>query len=183
MIGVCAAALLLSGCEATGKIFGFDRSGPDEFTVVQNAPLNLPPDATLRPPQPGESQWQRDSESRRARAILLTGDSSATSVAPAESSSPRSQGEGALTNRAVAYYGSEPDIRRIIDQESVRLAKEQESFLQFVVFWKDPEQPGTVLDAGEESRRLQENAALGKPLNSGEAPIIVRRKSGVSGLF
>lgn len=183
-IGLCAAALLLSGCGVSGKIFGFDRSGPDEFTVVQNAPLSLPPNATLRPPQPGDSQWKRGSESRRARASLLSsGDNTPTPVAAADSSSPASRGESALTNRAIAYYGSDPDIRRIIDEESARLAKEEENFLAFVVFWKDPEEPGTVLDAGKESRRLQENAALGKPMNSGEAPIIVRRKSGVSGLF
>ncbi len=183
-IGVCAAALLLSGCGVTGKIFGFDRSGPDEFTVVQNAPLSLPPNAMLRPPKPGDSQWQRGSETKRARSSLLSGGTSSSApVAVVESSRAASQGEAALTNRAIAYYGSEPDIRRIVDRESARLVKEQEHFLQFVVFWKDPEQPGIVLDAGKESRRLQENAALGKPLNSGEAPIIVRRKSGISGLF
>lgn len=184
-IGMCAAALLLSGCGVTGDIFGFDRSGPDEFTVVQNAPLSLPPNATLRPPKPGESRWNRNSESQRARSSLLTssGNASSAPVAAVESSAAASLGEDALTNRAVAYYGSEPGIRRIVDEESARLAKEQENFLEFVVFWKDPEQPGTVLNAGEESRRLQENAALGKPVNSGEAPIIVRRKSGVSGLF
>lgn len=180
-IGICATALLLSGCGVSGDIFGFDRAGPDEFTVVQNAPLSLPPDATLRPPQPGESQWQRGSETKRARSSLLTGNS--TPVAAVESSGARSQGESALSNRAVAYYGSQPDIRRVVDEESAHLAREQDNFLQFLVFWADPEEPGTVLNAGKESRRLQENAALGKPLNSGEAPIIVRRKSGVSGLF
>lgn len=182
-IGVCAAALLLSGCGASGNIFGFDRSGPDEFTVVQNAPLSLPPNATLRPPRPGESQWQRGSETRRARASLLACSGKATPVTVVESSKARSQGESALSSRAVAYYGSQPDIRRIVDEESARLAREEKDFLEFLVFWADPDQPGTVLDAGEESRRLQENAALGKPLNSGEAPIIVRKKSGISGLF
>ncbi len=153
----------------------------DSISIINSS---LPPNAMLRPPRPGDSQWQRGSESKRARASLLSGgNNTSTPVAAADSSSPASQGEAALTNRAIAYYGSEPDIRRLVDAESARLATEEENFLAFVVFWKDPEQPGTVLDADKESRRLQENAALGKPLNSGEAPIIVRRKSGVSGLF
>ena len=45
-----AAALLLAGCGESGRIFGFERGGPDEFTVVRNPPLSVPPQATLRPP-------------------------------------------------------------------------------------------------------------------------------------
>ena len=177
-VGALAAIFLLTGCGASGSIFGYSRAGPDEFTVVQTAPLSLPPDATLRPPARGSERPQANSVQANSRSILL-GDSAAA----ASYSSPKTVGETALANRAVAYYGSRSDIRRLVDAESDRLAKEQESFVHTLVFWKDPEPPGTVLDADQEARRLQENAALGKPLNSATVPIIVRRKSGFSSLF
>ena len=70
-----------------------------------------------------------------------------------------------------------------MDAESAQLALEQEKFLHTVLFWLDPEPAGTALDANAESRRLRENDALGKPVNAGEAPMIARKKSGISSLF
>lgn len=196
------AAVLLAGCGESGKIFGFDRSGPDEFTVVRNPPLTLPPDATLRPPQPGSVAYSRERSSNQARNVLATTGSQGTLVTEqgaqayggqplAGASSPTqyagtrpaSGGEIALVQRTTAYYGIEPDIRRVVDAESAKLALEQKKFLHKVLFWKDPEPPGTVLDANAEQRRLRENEALGKPMNAGEAPLIARKKSGITSLF
>lgn len=66
-----AAALLLAGCGETGRIFGFERGGPDEFTVVRNPPLSVPPQATLRPPVQSADRSDRDLSSNQARASLL----------------------------------------------------------------------------------------------------------------
>jgi len=66
-----AAALLLAGCSETGSILGFDRGGPDEFTVVRNPPLSVPPQATLRPPVQGAARSNRDLSSSQARESLL----------------------------------------------------------------------------------------------------------------
>lgn len=182
VIGFCALALLLAGCGESGRLFGFDRSGPDEFTVVRNAPLSVPPNATLRPPQGSAQSDTRNESSEAARASLLSsgpGDG-VPAMAQATTQSP---GEIALARRATAYYGVEADIRRVVNEESSQLVRESRSFTDKLVFWKDPEPPGTIIDAAAESRRLRENEALGKPLNSGAAPTIVRRKSGVSSLF
>lgn len=257
---VLAAILLLAGCSDTGSIFGFKRGGPDEFTVVRNPPLSMPPDATLRPPVQGEAAATRDLSTSEARASLLssggdtagssgtlvtdqgtqpynggplpsgqtvasatpsqpattlqpqatapsTGDQpTAPSVAATGSyppstvpsspkygsagipiqygpNSPPSKGETALAQRATAYYGVEPNIRRKVDAESAQLAQASDGFVKKVLFWQTPPPPGTALDANAEARRLQENEALGKPLNAGEVPIIARKKSGISSLF
>lgn len=183
---LCALAALaaLSGCGESGSIFGFDRSGPDEFTVVRNAPLSVPPNATLRPPRSGSTQEQRDSVSDQARAVLLAGSGAQeTGFDPNAYRAPRGQGEIALARRAVSLYGIKRNIRTLVDEESAQLAIEQESLVHTVLFWQDPPEPGTPINAEEEARRLQENAALAKPLNSGEAPLIVRKKSGFSSLF
>ncbi len=50
LIAVSAAATLLSGCGGGGL---FNRSRPDEFAVQRQAPLVVPPDFSLTPPQPG----------------------------------------------------------------------------------------------------------------------------------
>ncbi len=49
-----ACVVLLSGC---GKS-GFDRARPDEFAVARQAPLVIPPDYALVPPQPGAARPQ-----------------------------------------------------------------------------------------------------------------------------
>jgi hypothetical protein len=76
-----AAAMLLAGCGESGRIFGFERGGPDEFTVVRNPPLSVPPQATLRPPERDTDKTSRDLSSKQARASLVaTGDGSAGSA-------------------------------------------------------------------------------------------------------
>lgn len=185
-MGLCVAALLLAGCGEKGNIFGFDRNGPDEFSVVRHAPLSLPPDATLRPPQPGSAEAARDRSSEEARSKLVSsGTPDGVGVADGQSPSAGgpSPGELALVNRAAAYYGVEPGIRRLVDEESTRLAQRDEDFVNRLLFWQSPEPPGRALDAAAESRRLRENQALGRPLNAGEAPLIVGRRSSVSSLY
>ena len=188
VIAICGIALSLAGCGESGSVFGFDRSGPDEFTVVRHPPLSVPPDATLRPPRDGESQEARNENTERARESLLAAGEAldATQAMQARAAETgQSLGEVALARRAAAYYGVERNIRRIVDEETTNLALGDESFMRKLVFWKDDKEPppGTVLDAEAEARRLRENEALGKPVNTGEAPLIVRRKSGVSSLY
>jgi Protein of unknown function (DUF3035) len=45
------SASLLSACGGGGGLFNRDR--PDEFAVQRQAPLVVPPDFSLTPPQPG----------------------------------------------------------------------------------------------------------------------------------
>lgn len=47
---LAGASLLLSACGGGGL---FNRSRPDEFSVQRQAPLVVPPDFGLTPPQPG----------------------------------------------------------------------------------------------------------------------------------
>ena len=53
LIGVCLSLLALPGCSDVRMAIGMDRGGPDEFAVESRAPLLIPPDFNLRPPQPG----------------------------------------------------------------------------------------------------------------------------------
>ena len=48
-----AGASLLTGCTDLKKSMGLEPTLPDEFAVESRAPLTIPPDFDLRPPQPG----------------------------------------------------------------------------------------------------------------------------------
>jgi hypothetical protein len=47
-----------------------ERTGPDEFAVETRAPLTLPPDFDLRPPQPGAPRPQDVPASEKARSAI-----------------------------------------------------------------------------------------------------------------
>ena len=72
--GLLAAGLVLAlgGCEETRRVLGYDKSTPDEFRIVSRAPLSLPPDYNLRPPQPGAVRPQDGTTRESARNSALT---------------------------------------------------------------------------------------------------------------
>lgn len=84
-LGGCALALLTGGC-ASGGIMGRDR--PDEFAVTRNAPLVIPPDYNLAPPQTGAPVAQGADARTQALEALFGG--------PA----PRSQSERSMLDTA-----------------------------------------------------------------------------------
>ncbi len=48
LVSTCIAGMLVSGCAALGG-----TNSPDEFRVVKKAPLVVPPEYSLRPPEAG----------------------------------------------------------------------------------------------------------------------------------
>ena len=85
ILPVLAASTLLAGCGSTGLL---ERDRPDEFAVTRQAPLVVPPDFSLAPPNPGAPRPQDNDASRQALDALFGG--------PA----PRSQVEGDTISRA-----------------------------------------------------------------------------------
>ena len=65
-----AGTLLISGCTDLKKAIGLEKSSPDEFAVESRAPLEMPPDFDLRPPQPGASRPQEKSSNKLARQVI-----------------------------------------------------------------------------------------------------------------
>ena len=64
--------VLLPGCSDFRVALGMDRVGPDEFAVESRAPLTIPPDFDLRPPQPGAARPQDVTSAERARKAIDT---------------------------------------------------------------------------------------------------------------
>jgi len=65
-----AGTSLLTGCTDLKKTIGIEPTLPDEFAVESRAPLTIPPDFDLRPPQPGASRPQEKSSDQQAKQTI-----------------------------------------------------------------------------------------------------------------
>lgn len=182
--------LATGGCSSVKQTLGLTKQSPDEFRVVSRAPLSMPPDYNLRPPTPGAPRPQEGTPRDQAEAAVFqyttTGGLPADAIPPigeGEAETAQSSGESALLQSAGAA-GVNPNIRQLVDSETAEDEANSRTLADALVFWRDPEPYGDVVDPTAEQKRLQENAALGKPVTEGETPIIVRKKRGLlEGIF
>lgn len=174
----------LPGCDSVRNTFGLSKQPPDEFTVMTRAPLTLPPDFQLRPPEPGAPRPQELQPDEQARAALF-GDPGRE---PGESYSTAdlmavSPAERALLQVADAEQ-VDPSIRRIVNEETTALIERDRRFIDRLIFWQKEQPPGEVVDPVRERERLQETAARGVPPTHGTTPTIERRERGIlEGIF
>jgi hypothetical protein len=68
---LATSAGLLSACASGGSLF--NRARPDEFAVTRQAPLVVPPDFALSPPNPGAPRPQDVDSSKQALDALFGG--------------------------------------------------------------------------------------------------------------
>ena len=179
------ALVVLTGCGDTRKMLGLDKQTPDEFKIINRAPLSLPPDYALRIPEPGAVRPQEQTIPQRAMAAITGTPVNATApAAAAPAADPAATaGEQAFEKQ----FGAEralPDIRQVVQRENSALTAEDQTFLDSLMFWRSPEDRSPVVDAPREAQRLRENAALGKPADDGETPTIQKRKKALlEGIF
>ncbi len=69
-VACLAGGWLLSGCSDFKQVIGIDPTMPDEFAVESRAPLTIPPDFNLRPPEPGAPRPQEQSTEQQAEQIM-----------------------------------------------------------------------------------------------------------------
>src|SRR5579863_1707426 len=94
------ASLPLAGCDDLNRALGRTRVIPDEFQVVSNAPLAIPPDYALRPPRVGNGPEQASATEQARETVFRAGDTAQTA---ASAPSPKmSVGEQDLLRQAGA---------------------------------------------------------------------------------
>ena len=176
-----AGSLLLSACGALDGILpGQSKQAPDEFQVVAQQPLAIPPNADLRPPRPGAPRPQDTPPQVRAQSLVSGQPVSAVQAANAGAASPS---ESALLAKAGAN-SADPDIRSVVNQETGLLAEQNRTLIDDLIFWRKPDAPGTVVDPAKEQQRIRETQATGQPVTTGTTPTIERRKRGLlEGIF
>jgi hypothetical protein len=172
------APVALSACTDVKRSLGYEKQAPDEFQVVSRAPLAMPPEFSLRPPQPGATRPQEGTTRDQARNVLLSG-RNATAI----STEGRTAGDVAMMKR-VGADAIQSDIRVVVNKESQALVDADKSLQERIMFWRKPEPPGTAVNPSKETQRLRENQALGKSVSEGETPQIQRRKKAwLEGVF
>lgn len=164
--------LALSACSDVKRSLGYEKQPPDEFQVVSRAPLSMPPDFSLRPPQPGAVRPQEGTTRDQARSVLA---GSLRTNQSAIATDGRTQSDLVLLKR-IGADTIQPDIRNLVNRENQSLAEADKSFTDRLVFWRKTEPPGTAVDPIKETQRLRENQALGTSVTEGETPQIQRRK-------
>lgn len=175
-----AGSLLLAGCSGWRQTFGLDHAPPDEFSVVAQPPLSMPPDFNLRPPRPGVARPQE----------VGTTDAAAATVFGVKQGPGSERVRGAASAGEVVFLAqagaanAQPNIRATIDAETRNLIAADKHWVDKLIFWQKYEPPVSTVDAAAESKRLHDNAALGQPVTSGDTPTIERkRKAPLEGIF
>ncbi|MFI4999242.1 MAG: DUF3035 domain-containing protein [Reyranellales bacterium] len=182
---VALGALGLGGCGAFENLGGGKKVSPDEFKIVSHSPLTMPPNAELRPPRPGEPRPQETSPADQAKEALSPVLANRTQPRGAGGAGPPVAGdasEQALVAKA-GQGGIDPNIRSRVNQDTRRIADDDKSFIDSLIFWQDKPPPGTIIDPAKEQQRLRDAQAAGKP-STAPTPTIQRRKRGLlEGIF
>jgi len=176
LLGVAAAATMLGGCDTLRSTFGPNKKPPDEFSVLTKAPLVLPPEFTLRPPEPGAPS-RVETDPRQKAASTMGASQSSASLAGV------SIAEEDFLKLAKADK-VDPNIRQVVNSELSQFIEKDKSFVDTLLFWRKPEPPGTVVNAPAEAQRLRATASAGDPPTTGNTPTIRRRdRALLEGIF
>jgi DUF3035 family protein len=111
LLAVACASLVLSGCTDFRRVLGMDRVGPDEFAVESRAPLTIPPEFDLRPPQPGAPRPQEATSADKARRVIDT-------AGPGEPGRQATVGLKAPQG-GIAGSGPQPDSSQQVGEQSL----------------------------------------------------------------
>ncbi len=152
LVALIAATAAASGCSTLNQAVGNERIAPDEFRVVTNAPLTLPPDYALRPPQPGEARPLEGSATDEARQALFGQDLGTRA----------STGEQML----VANAGAETapaDIRQTVDFEGATIVHRTETTADRVIQYNGEGAATGTTEEQESARRVTGGGAVVLP--------------------
>lgn len=130
LISVSVAAGLLSGCAALGG-----SNSPDEFRVVKKAPLVVPPDFSLRPPDAG-SGTPAEVDPARSNATTVFGSAIGQDASASERALVAAAGANAVN----------PIIREQIDWEEAAVIRKSQRVSDRVMNW-DPSQAEDSADS------------------------------------
>lgn len=169
------AVLALTACDSVRQELGLGRNPPDEFAVVDRAPLSVPPDFALRPPRPGAPRPQEVEVTSQAKQSLFGEQTTGKSAAH------QSGGEKDLLT-ALGADKADPAIRQQLDREATQRVDGDKHLIQELLWWKNNTPEGVAVDADAEAARIKAAKEKGEPVGTGATPIITRDKSGWLGL-
>lgn len=157
------ASLFLSSCSTVRKSAGVTRKSLDEFKVVENPPLVIPPDFNLLPPEQLEKKNIDDVETELAREILFGLD---------ENLENNENEKLSIMNqilKSTEANNVDSNIRKEIDEQ---FANEMNTDSIYQIEWDTEIE---VLDAIKESERIRNQLIQGKSIAKGEVPTTIQK--------
>lgn len=152
------SALALAGCDTIRNASGGGKEPPDEFAVVTKAPLIIPPDYNLRPPQPGAAPTNQLEPTQSAEQALFSADNP---TGAQTITGNFSDGEKTLLANAGAQ-NSDPNIRQDLVADDTAQQTSDDSFTDQVLFWNGPSTPpDQSLDADAAAAQVSTQQAAG----------------------
>lgn len=168
-------ALITTGCQKTKRVFGMQKNPPNEFAVMQRAPLEVPPDFSLRPPRPGAGRPQDKKVKQphlRAKEVVIKRPRSQTVKVrnrkkkamrtrhrKGQTVAARNKRQGierTLIKQARSRTNADPSIRSKVDAEAYQAEnKYEKSWLQKKLPFSKSPKDRHVLDARKEAERLK----------------------------
>lgn len=155
--------LVLASCSNTRESLNVGPAPPpDEFAVLTKAPLVIPPDFGLRPPNPGAPRPQGDTLIRGGQQILLQ---PGNEDSKSSTDKLTTDGEKALLSAAKIEKNNQ-SIRAIIALETQNISERGKSFAERVLSWQFPQGPDVSINANEEADRLKQQGINGLPIST-----------------
>ena len=157
------ASLFLSSCSTVRKSAGVTRKSLDEFKVVENPPLVIPPDFNLLPPEQLEKKNIDNVETELAQEILFGLDENLENNENEKLSIMNQILESTEANNV------DSNIRKEIDEQ---FANEMKTDSIYQIEWDTEIE---VLDAIKESERIRNQLIQGKSIAKGEVPTTIQK--------
>ena len=159
---ILSVVLTLNACSNVRDSAGVTRKSIDEFQVVENPPLIIPPDFNLLPPDQLEEKNIDDEEKELAQEILFGLDENEIQTVTQLSTMNQ------ILSQADALDASS-SIREEIDRE---FAQEIKTDGIFQINWENEVE---VLDAIKESERIRNKNFEGESIAEEDVPIKTKK--------
>ncbi len=178
LAALAGLALSMTACDSIREAVGVTKEAPDEFAVVTKAPLIIPPDYNLRPPQPGLAPLNQVSPTESAQAALYSDD---PKTVASTISGNYSDGEKMLMAQTGAAAAND-SIRQQIAADNSGTQSTDETFTDQLLFGGGSKVGDAPLDADAEKARIDANKTGPQP--SEQAPEIKKDSGGwLDGIF
>ena len=152
---------IISGCSKIRKSAGVNRKMPDEFQVIENPPLIIPPNYNLVPPDQLQEKSIENIEKELAEEILFG----------LEEEKIIDETQLSTMNQILLKANTEnisDNIRHEINEDFTK----EMSLDKFQFEWKNEIE---ILDAVKESERIREKNFKNESIAEGEIPIIEQK--------
>jgi len=159
--------ITMSSCSSLRESAGVTRKSPDEYKIVKNPPLELPPDYNLLPSEEILAKKKTKNNSDLAKEIVF-------GLGEEENPSQNNLSSSALDS--ILDQSGANQASKNIREEIVVINEELLSSTKGVFSGEKYLSEEEILDAVKESQRIRENIFNDKSLLEGETPITTRPK-------